>query len=342
MCSITITKRRKQPPSSITISIFIAIVCWISTAVDAFGSFSESTLHRLAMASSLSYLSVEKIKQSPYYNECKLEPITQVVDPTSESGTTIFRVIDNNNNDNNREHQQLVVACRGSANPKNFGTNLKFNLVPATRLSQNHLPDNALVHEGFQSAALGLWKELAQPLMKEMEKTSSSSVVFTGHSLGGATSLLTAVHYQASSGNRGPLPDVITFGGPKLCNSELARHIRNESLSQCNILHLVHSSDPVLANNQKLWNDLGFENVGIELQCDPNKPIVYYQEDDIPKKGIAWNIVDHCKYMVSIYLCVYLLVWLFTAVVFAKYLTLLIMPGHIRWSKVVIQSMGLF
>ena len=121
---------------------------------------------------------------------------------------------------------------------------------------------------------------------------------------GGATSLLTAVHYQAS--NSGDIrPSIITFGGPKLCNSELARHIRNESLSQCNILHLVHSSDPVLANNQKLWNDLGFEDVGIELQCDPNKPIVYYQEDDIPKKGIAWNIVDHCKYMVSMYVCIY-------------------------------------
>jgi len=258
------------------------------------------------MASSLSYLSVEKIKQSPYYDECKLEPIIQVVDPKSESGATIFRVIDNNSNDdNNRERQQLVVACRGSANPKNFGTNLKFNLVPATRLSQNHLPDNALVHEGFQSAAVGLWKELSQPLMKEMEKTSTSSVVFTGHSLGAATSLLTAVHYQASnSGDRCPLPDVVTFGGPKLCNSELARHLRTEALSKCNILHLVHSSDPVLANNQKLWNDLGFENVGIELQCDPNKPIVYYREDDAPNKGIAWNIVDHCKYMVR-YVCVY-------------------------------------
>ena len=326
MCSII--KRRIKPPSSIIISIFVAIICWISTAtVDDFGSFSESTLHRLAMASSLSYLSVEKIKQSPYYNECKLEPITQVVDPTSESGATIFRVIDNSSNDNNnREHQQLVVACRGSANPKNFGTNLKFNLVPATRLSQNYIPDNALVHEGFQSAAVGLWKELAQPLMKEMEKTSSSSITFTGHSLGAATSLLTAVHYQASnSGDRGPLPDIVTFGGPKLCNSELARHLRNNALSKCNILHLVHSSDPILANNQKLWNELGFENVGIELQCDPNKPIVYYREDDAPRKGgIAWNIVDHCKYMVRyILLCVICLYCCFVV----KYLTLLKCQG---------------
>ena len=309
MCSI-IKRRRIKPSSSIIISIFIAIVCWISTAADAFGSFSESTLHRLAMASSLSYLSIEKIKQSPYYDECKLEPITQVVDPKSESGATIFRVVDNNNDDN-REHQQLVVACRGSANPKNFGTNLKFNLVPATRLSQNYIPDNALVHEGFQSAAVGLWKELAQPLMKEMEKTPPSSVTFTGHSLGAATSLLTAVHYHAS--NSGDIrPSIITFGGPKLCNSELARHLRNEALSKCNILHLVHSSDPVLANNQKLWNELGFENVGIELQCDPYEPIVY-QEDDAPK-GIAWNIVDHCKYMVR-YVCVYFTSMIVSAVV---------------------------
>jgi len=108
MCSITITKRRRiKPPSSIII-ISILIVCWISTAVDAFGSFSESTLHRLAMASSLSYLSIEKIKQSPYYDECKLEPIIQVVDPKSESGATIFRVIDNSNNDNN---SWLCIGC---------------------------------------------------------------------------------------------------------------------------------------------------------------------------------------------------------------------------------------
>lgn len=66
-------------------------------------------------------------------------------------------------------------------------------------------------------------------------------------------------------------------------------------------MHLVHSSDPVLANNEKLWDSMGFESVGVELECDPNSPKVYSTLEKVPKKGLfgnfAWNIIDHCKYM---------------------------------------------
>ncbi|KAL7536073.1 hypothetical protein ACHAXR_009845 [Thalassiosira sp. AJA248-18] len=256
--------------------------------------YSELKLQRLAQASSLSYISMDKMASSPYYKTCKLEPITQVIDQESESGATIFRADENNNS-------KLVVACRGSANTKNFGTNLKFNLVPATRLSQI-TPEDAMVHEGFQAASLGLWKELSPKLMEHIDLTSTSEVEFTGHSLGAATALLCATHYNASF-KEGPLPSIVTFGGPKLCNSVLAQHLRNDALEGCNILHLVHSKDPVLANNQKLWDSLGFENVGIELECDPHSSTVYDAEESVPKKktslfgNFAWNIVDHCKYM---------------------------------------------
>lgn len=280
------------------------IICFtqilgISSFTEAFSSYSESTLHRLAQASSLSYLSIDKMASSPYYKTCELEPITQVIDQETESGATIFRVLDSEGN--NDTQQKLIVACRGSANPKNFGTNLKFNLVPATRLSQNYIPDDAMVHEGFQTASVGLWKELSQKLMEQLGTTPTTDVVFTGHSLGAATALLCATHYNASFQGM-PLPSIITFGGPKLCNSVLARHLRNYALEGCNVLHLVHSKDPVLANNQKLWDSLGFENVGIELECDPNNPVVYFEENAIPKKSslfsnFAWNIVDHCNYM---------------------------------------------
>lgn len=262
----------------------------------AFSSYSEATLHRLAQASSLSYLSIDKMTTSPYYESCQLEPILQVTDPESESGATIFRTLD--------EQQKIVVACRGSANPKNFGTNLKFNLVPATRLSQNYIPENAMVHDGFQTASVGLWKELSKPLMEQLSANTSASteIVFTGHSLGAATALLCATHFNASFQGSTTKPSIITFGGPKLCNSALARHLRNEALEGCKILHLVHSKDPVLANNKQLWDKLGFEDVGIELECDPNNPTVFGSEEDMPVKSslfgnFAWNIVDHCKYM---------------------------------------------
>jgi hypothetical protein len=281
----------------------------IHLAVQA-SAYTPATLQRLAQASSLSYLSLDKMTSSPYYEESQLQPILQVIDPISESGATIFS--DSSNN------RRLVVACRGSANPKNFGTNLKFNLVPATRLSQTTIPENAMVHEGFQDASVGLWRRLGPHLLDVLKKDRSSGVysdlVFTGHSLGAATALLCAVHYSATirkndddassmTADNYFAPTVITFGGPKLCNGVLARHVRNNSLEGSNILHLVHDKDPVLANNQKLWNKLGFENVGVEMQCDPKSPIVYTDDNNQPKRRssffgrFAWNIVDHCNYM---------------------------------------------
>lgn len=168
--------------SKMPANIMLVIIATCFVQASAFSTYSEATLCRLAQASSLSYISIEKMASSPYYETCKLEPVTQVVDAESESGATIFRTLDGGNVG---EQQQLVVACRGSANPKNFGTNLKFNLVPATRLSQNYIPENAMVHDGFQTASVGLWKELSQPLGKLV--TSNSEIVFTGHSLGAAT-----------------------------------------------------------------------------------------------------------------------------------------------------------
>ena len=312
--------------SIISLSLLLAsqlLILALLPLASAFGSYTEANLHRLAQASSLSYLSLDKIPSSPYYQTCQLEPIVQVVDPASESGATIF--IDKSNSSTT---QKVIVACRGSANPKNFGTNLKFNLVPATRLATTttstaatQLPNNALVHEGFQDASVGLWNVLGPRLINILEK--DAEIVFTGHSLGAATALLCSVHYrQASpslffgSNNNNkynnnnnnnehatpppPSPTIVTFGGPKLCNGILARHLRTYVLDGCNILHLVHDKDPVLANNQKLWDSLGFENVGVELECDPNRPVVFGGKDSKESflfGNFAWNIMDHCNYM---------------------------------------------
>ena len=61
---------------------------------------------------------------------------------------------------------------------------------------------------------------------------------------------------------------------------------------------MVHSKDPILSNNQRLWDQMGFENVGVELECDPFQPVVFSKES--PANGNpfgAWNMLDHCKYM---------------------------------------------
>jgi hypothetical protein len=257
-------------------------------------AFDSVTLQRYAVASSLSYLSLEKMTKSEYFLKSQLQPLAQVVDPVSESGATIF----SDKSSKNKKNHRLVVACRGSANAKNFGTNLNFNLVPATRLSES-IPDGAFIHEGFQNASVGLWRELAYPLLSKIQEEGDlSEIVFTGHSLGAATALLTSVHYTTTKESL-LRPTIITFGGPKFANDILARFLRNDVLDGCCILHLIHDRDPVLANNQQLWKDLGFVDVGIELGCDANIPTVYFDQDKKPKSmfSFAWNILDHCNYM---------------------------------------------
>lgn len=290
-------------PLPVIVLLSVLTLCYFQLAASAFGGFDNSRLQRLAQASSLSYLTIDGMKSSPYLDTCKLEPIIQVVDAKSESGATIFQSF----NDSKGEKRSLVVACRGSATPQNFSTNLKFKLVPATELSLNFVPENAMVHEGFQKASAGLWRELSQPLRDHLI-SSTSEIIFTGHSLGAATALLCATQFNVSFKEECPSPSIVTFGGPKLCNSVLARHLRNNVLEGCNILHLVHSKDPVLANNKKLWDSLGFESAGIEMECDPYSPLVW--DENALKSSVpmfpAWNIVDHCKYMVRIF---YLLIF---------------------------------
>jgi hypothetical protein len=254
---------------------------------------------------------MDKMQTSPYLELSGLTPLGEVVDPATESGATVFADYANN---------ELVIACRGSANPRNFGTNLKFNLVPATRLSQRSIPRDATVHEGFQEASVGLWQRLGPPILETLKRQpleyEIKDVVFTGHSLGAATALLCAVHYSstkldADMKDSWILPKIVTFGGPKLCNGSLARFLRNGPLQGMDILHLVHAQDPILVNNERLWKQMGFENVGIEMECDPKSPTIYCDDDDDqcavygtpapkpPRMGmqVAWNIMNHCNYM---------------------------------------------
>jgi hypothetical protein len=265
---------------------------------------------------------MKKMSSSAYFKSSGLDPIAQVVDAESQSGATLFRLSDDSHpttsdGKQKQKRHRLIIACRGSANVRNFGTNLQFKLVPAIQLSQTNIPQNALVHEGFQMASAGLWKQIYQPLKEYLDSTplystnstamTKTEIIYTGHSLGAATALLCATHHQASFCTTVVVSSIITFGGPRLCNSVLARYIRNEALYNCLILHSIHTKDPILTNNQQLWNTLGYENVGIELECDPYHPRVYTtiekEKSDAallmtnPFNNVAWNIVDHCYYM---------------------------------------------
>ena len=274
-------------------------------------------LNDLVVASSLSYLSsaVEgsgdgsslssssKMEASSYFSQNNLKPLVQVVDPKTESGATVFEYSSVNTNG---DDTTIVVACRGSATPINFSTNLRFKLVPF----KDEQPDSAfLVHEGFQDATEGLWKLLGPELEALENRGDYHRVVFTGHSLGAANALLCATKYQSgiTKGDKSvviPLEGVVTFGGPRLVNRALADHFDKGLLDSKSVVvrNYVHDRDPILRQNGPLWDSLGFGIVGSEVQCEPYEPVAYHSEQEKQEKAsanlpLAWNILDHCNYL---------------------------------------------
>lgn len=231
-----------------------------------------------ARACSLAFVPPASMQFEPYAKG--LECVAQVEDPISQAGATIFNA-----------EGQLLIACRGSASVKNFQTNLNIGPVP---LSIGSKPEGALVHTGFQQAAKELWRLIEAEL-----PPSELPVLVTGHSLGGGTATLLALHLAAA----GREAQLLTVAGPRLGNAEFAKHYRTCCPPA---VHLVHDDDDVLASNTKLWDDLGFEHVGSLMRCSKDTACVYEADDEmrLPERpsrsgppSLKGVFVDHCQYL---------------------------------------------
>lgn len=269
-----------------------------SSDTSAISSSSEhdiDQLVKLCYASSLSYLPIDSISSSPYADVAQsLRPITQVVEPTTESGATLFECTEEGDD-------TIIVACRGSATPRNFVTNLRFQLKPLSKkLIANSEEEDARGHEGFQEAAAGLWERLEPNLMGGTIGGRNRKIIFTGHSLGAGTSEMTALHAAAASTGGTEISQITTFGGPCIGDAAFVRHVNDGALANTDIKHIVHDYDPILFNNGPLWKKLGFERSGMTLECDPHEARILSKERNDNTLGLRippFNILDHCKYL---------------------------------------------
>ena len=90
---------------------------------------------------------------------------------------------------------------------------------------------------------------------------------------------------------------IITFGGPRLVNEQLATYWMEECFSYSKIINFIHSKDPILQQNQPLWDALNFYIVGKEMVCEPTKPIIYPTQSKLDTSVMAFNFYDHCQYL---------------------------------------------
>ncbi|NJO14529.1 MAG: DUF2974 domain-containing protein [Thioploca sp.] len=158
-----------------------------SLAID---EFDWHTALSLAITSELAYQSkenVESIAQKSWgFNSCKFIAVED---------TQCFIASFTKNS--------VLVAFRGTDSLGDWLSNLDF---------LGTTPTYGVVHKGFYNS----FNEVKQPLEKELKRLSPSSVLLTGHSLGGALATIAAAEWK----NKYPITGIYTFGQPAVGKGE--------------------------------------------------------------------------------------------------------------------------
>ena len=143
--------------------------------------------------------------------------------------------------------QAIVLAVRGTASFADWAVNLRDEPAPPTKFLDD---EGNLCHAGFLSVARRMVRPLASRLRRMLQDASGYSLVFTGHSAGGAVAALLYAHMMSActtelSDLRGWYRRVhcVTFGSPPVSLLPLRKAALDGKKSM--FLSFVNEGDPV-------------------------------------------------------------------------------------------------
>ncbi|WP_196593846.1 lipase family protein [Pectinatus sottacetonis] len=182
------------------------------------------------------------------------------------------------NNNFKKNENSYILAIRGTSDYNDITSDIKISLIPfpqnkkSTSAVLNKQQKDAvipMVHSGFNKYVDEAFftekfqgKTLGQSLVHLLKKDHNAHLYITGHSLGGAAAILTAVKLT----NLGISPtqiSVITFGSPAIGNEAFAKIYG----SKINLLRIVMSGDSV-RNLAQIFNS-HYKLFGREIKYFP-------------------------------------------------------------------------
>ncbi|KAL4439111.1 hypothetical protein ABPG74_008886 [Tetrahymena malaccensis] len=193
--------------------------------------------------------------------------------------------------------ESIIVAFRGTDQLQNWLSNINF--VPVKYLD-NDCKD-CKIHQGFKNILDSILFEMNQCVINLKKQYNSTSILITGHSLGGAMATLFSVQLKKLLMNKFQQFDLITFGSPRVGNLEFVNYA-NQLLGK-NSFRVVNYSDIV---PHLPYNTLGFQHIGTEYWFDDQQnPYSYFICSSTEKgessmcansKLINFSVKDHLHY----------------------------------------------
>lgn len=162
----------------------------------------NATAHYLTNSLVLAHLSDAAYSNSPEASSAFKKTVFESAAAFSHAKTETQGFVTGNDS-------HVVLAFRGSQEPKDWLTNLNFKVVRATK---------GVVHEGFNRAVDAVFSDVVKKIKKAV--TGSQTLWVTGHSLGGALATL-AAQRLIESGIK--VHFVATFGQPRVGDGAYAQ-----------------------------------------------------------------------------------------------------------------------
>lgn len=130
---------------------------------------------------------------------------------------------------------------RGTADIREWVDNLKHTHVAFREEAYPSQDRKALVHKGFYTSFKTFFEQKKAVILEEIEKTQAQDGTFSlwGYSRGAAMAMHTQLEIQQQTNT---LPQVITFGGPRIGNDVFAQDFLKDGQK---LIRFVHGFDPV-------------------------------------------------------------------------------------------------
>lgn len=112
------------------------------------------------------------------------------------------------------------------------------------------------IHSGFWIAWRAVQQTVEPAIENQLYQYPDYQVIVTGHSLGAAVAALLGLSYEI----RGRDPIVVTFGQPRVGNSDFAAYMDSLLVDTGKLMRVTHGNDPVV---HIPWQSWGYEHHGV-------------------------------------------------------------------------------
>jgi predicted lipase len=156
----------------------------------------------------------------------------------------------------NSQDNMIVASFRGSTTIINWINNINF-----FKSNYKGLSKKIQVHTGFLESYMSVADQVVERVSALVKKYPSASILFTGHSLGGAMATFAAMDVKEKLGLSNFMM-LYTFGSPRTGNKAWADYVMKLYAPSTNLFRIVHGKDMVPYLPQRL---LDFTHVGTEI-----------------------------------------------------------------------------